>query len=193
MNPRASGVGQERSCLLSSELVNQDDAWSSPVWFKRMYTVVSPYVCLRVCLYECTQTCVYACTCVCIRAFVLAKAVLYSEMALRMGGVGHAASVTLRGSRKSQALRMGGGARKLRFRRYVISGWPLIRVCTYRIFEKTSIFIFGLSDFLLYFDGFDYFNHLQLSDMKCKNHESGIGGKRLTGASIWAQLVFLPF
>ena len=77
-----------------------------------MYTVVSPHVCLRVCLYECTQTCVYACTCVCIRACVLAKAVLYSEMALRMGGVGHAASVTLRGSRKAQALRMGGGGGK---------------------------------------------------------------------------------
>ena len=77
-----------------------------------MYTVVSPHVCLRVCLYECTQTCVYACTCVCIRACVLAKAVLYSEMALRMGGVGHAASVTLRGSRKAQALRMGGGGQE---------------------------------------------------------------------------------
>ena len=125
MNQRASGVGQKRSCLLGSELVNQDDAWSSSVWFKRMYTVVSPHVCLRVCLYECTQTCVYACTCVCIRACVLAKAVLYCEVALRMGGVGHAASVTLRGSRKAQALRMGGGARKLRFWRYVISGRPL--------------------------------------------------------------------
>ena len=94
-----------------------------------MYTVVSPHVCLRVCLYECTQTCVYACTCACIRAYVLAKAVLYSEMALRMGGVGHAASVTLRGSRKAQALQMGGGgARKLRFWRYVISGRPLTQV-----------------------------------------------------------------
>ena len=78
-----------------------------------MYTVVSPNVCLRVCLYECTQTCVYACTCVCIRACVLAKAVLYSEMALRMGGVGHAASVTLRGSRKAQALRMGAVGKKI--------------------------------------------------------------------------------
>ena len=138
MNQRASGVGQKRSCLLGSELVNQDDAWSSSVWFKRMYTVVSPHVCLRVCLYECTQTCVYACTCVCIRACVLAKAVLYSEMALRMGGVGHAASVTLRGSRKAQALRMDGGARKLRFWRYVISGRPLTWLCEIGIKPRRS-------------------------------------------------------
>ena len=48
----------------------------------------------------------------CIRACVLAKTVLYSEMALRMGVVGHAASVTLRGSRKAQALRMGGGGQE---------------------------------------------------------------------------------
>ena len=111
-----------------------------------MYTVVSPHVCLRVCLYECTQMCVYACTCVCIRACVLAKAVLYSEMALRMGGVGHAASVTLRGSRKAQALRMGEGARKLRFWRYVISGRPLSGLlqvqkhCSAEVISCVSIF-----------------------------------------------------
>ena len=66
-------------------------------------------MCVYVCVCASAHKCVCMRVCVYIRACILAKTGLYSEMELRRGGRGHAASVMLRGSIKAQALRMGGG------------------------------------------------------------------------------------